>query len=173
MPSPGAKLRLNTEQAIEGATNLRPQPFTGTYYALLAFFWVMYSNFLSLGNIQGAPDFEFVKMNIIDLLKSRERLDLIPVWEKFLSQFPTDSIDENVPCDDIYGELLRINEEIAMRYILEYYSLHYYCVILYYFFLPIDPKLKLQKKKCLIQRVKSLGHPSMRLSSLWYSGVDQ
>jgi len=75
----------------------------------------VYSNFSSLGNIQGAPDFEFVKMNIMDLLKSRERQDLIPVWEKFLSQFPTDSIDENVPCDDIYRELLRINEEIAMR----------------------------------------------------------
>jgi len=38
LPSPGVKLRLNTEQAMEGATNLRPQPFTGTYYALLAFF---------------------------------------------------------------------------------------------------------------------------------------
>jgi hypothetical protein len=51
-------------------------------------------------------------MNIMDLLKSRERHDLISVWETFLGQFPTDKVDGNVPCEDIYGELLRINEEI-------------------------------------------------------------
>jgi len=55
-------------------------------------------------------------MNITTLLKARDRSDLIETWEDFLGHFPTAEVDDNVPCEDIYGELLLIKEEILSRY---------------------------------------------------------
>lgn len=56
--------------------------------------------------VQGTPSFELVRMNILALLRSRRRDDLIPVWEKFLSKFPDAEVDNKVPCEDIYGDIL-------------------------------------------------------------------
>ena len=71
-----------------------------------------------IGNLQSSVSFEMIKININRLLRSRDREDLIPEWEKFLAAFPTAEIDENVPCEDVYGELIRINDNIiSQRYI--------------------------------------------------------
>ena len=59
-----------------------------------------------------------VKININRLLRSRDREDLIPEWENFLATFPEAEIDENVPCEDVYGELIHINDNmISQRYV--------------------------------------------------------
>lgn len=63
-----------------------------------------------IGMLQGTPKFELVKLNIISLLTSRDRTDLIPGWETFLSTFPTAEVDDKVPCEDIYGQLLDLHE---------------------------------------------------------------
>ena len=69
-----------------------------------------------LGNIQGTPSFQLVKMNIESLLKQRDRKDLIPVWETFLGKFPCSEGDQDVPYDDIYGELLSLGKKFK-RYV--------------------------------------------------------
>ena len=112
LPSPSLKVRLSTKEAMEGVKNLKPQRFLGE-----SFNYLSYNTILSIlivfliGNIQGTASFEMVKLNIKNLLTQRGREDLIPTWEKFLSQFPRAEIDANVPCDDIYEELLRSSEE--------------------------------------------------------------
>lgn len=63
------------------------------------------------GLVKGTPSFEIVKLNIEALLRSRERADLVPVWEAFLDRFPDGEIDEKVPCEDIYGEILDLLED--------------------------------------------------------------
>ena len=64
----------------------------------------MYLHFLGLKN---TAEFHLIKLHIMSLLNKRDRQDLIPVWEDFLDKFPEASVDPNVPCEDIYGELLR------------------------------------------------------------------
>jgi hypothetical protein len=64
--------------------------------------------------VQGTPSFELVRMNILALLRSRHRDDLIPVWETFLGKFPDADCDAKVPCEDIYGEILRLSSDAAM-----------------------------------------------------------
>lgn len=61
--------------------------------------------------MQGTPSFELVRMNILALLRSRNRVDLIPVWETFLKKFPEAEIDEKVPCEDLYGDILRFSRD--------------------------------------------------------------
>lgn len=63
--------------------------------------------------VQGTPSFELVKMNIFALLRSRHREDLFSVWETFLSKFPDSEVDNKVPCEDLYGEILRRSSEAA------------------------------------------------------------
>ena len=50
-------------------------------------------------------------MNILALLRSRRRVDLIPVWETFLNKFPDAEIDEKVPCENLYGDILRFSRD--------------------------------------------------------------
>jgi hypothetical protein len=63
--------------------------------------------------VQGTPSFELVKMNIFALSRSRRREDLFPVWETFLSKFPDSEVDNKVPSEDLYGEILRRSSEAA------------------------------------------------------------
>lgn len=68
---------------------------------------------MNAGLVQGTPSFELVRMNILALLRSRHRDELIPVWENFLSLFPNGEVDEKVPCDDVYGEVLQLSRDAA------------------------------------------------------------
>lgn len=61
---------------------------------------------VNVGLVQGTPEFELVKLNILNLLRSRGRSDLESVWEEFLAKFPDDALDEKVPFENIYEELL-------------------------------------------------------------------
>jgi hypothetical protein len=80
-----------------------------THTLTIVFFTV--SNIVNAGLVQGTASFELVRMNILALLRSRRRDELIPVWEKFLSLFPDGEVDDKVPCDDVYGEVLQLSRD--------------------------------------------------------------
>lgn len=74
---------------------------------------IIICNIVNVGLVQGTPSFELVRMNILALLRSRRRDDLIPVWETFLSKFPDAEVDDKVPCEDVYGDILRLSRDAA------------------------------------------------------------
>jgi hypothetical protein len=50
--------------------------------------------------------FEVVKDQIMQLLTSRGREDLFQVWEDFLDTFPENTVDERVPFENIYKDIM-------------------------------------------------------------------
>lgn len=105
LPSPGLRIRLTSEEAEAGVRKLKPQPFKGILCMYNSFNHIKVRLFAA-GSVQGTAGFEIVKLNVFTLLRSRDRDDLIPVWEDFFAKFPRAEVDPMVPYDDIYGDLL-------------------------------------------------------------------